>query len=358
MRKVFLFVILSLQLISFAKESIKPDFIFKLKEVAQSNNFIDMGIVWTPYLTVDYMGNVFILGRKYNKVIKLDKNLKLIKTFGKKGEGPGEFYTGTAISVDKKGNICVMDNMKKIVVFNNSGKFKNEFKTASIGMFGSVKVIDNKFFVGNSFGRGGFDVKIFDIYLKKVISSFKLLDHDLVLMKENGGVLAFYPHFLGRHLFMDESMGFCVIGESQRLWLKLIDPKGNICLTLKRDEKRKKLSHKEIVHFTDEYIGFFKHRYTRNDIRKSLEKYEYKNVIREIKISNSRIYLFLTPDDTTIENKFPVEVYSFKGELINKGFSPVVPEKIFNNFFYVIKTDKSEDEDTRKLIKYKIIYNK
>jgi len=153
---------------------------------------------------------------------------------------------------------------------------------------------------------------------------------------------------------MDENMGFCVIGESQRLWLKLIDPKGNICLTLKRDDKRKKLSHKEILHFTNEYIGFSKHGFTRNDIKKSLEKYEYKNVIREIKISNSRIYLFLTPDDTTIENKFPVEVYSFKGKLINKGFSPVVPEKIFNNFFYVIKTDKSEDEDTKKLIKYKI----
>ncbi len=207
-------MIWSLQLIAFAKESIKPDYIFKLKEVAQSNNFIDMGIVWGSHLTVDYMGNVFILETKYSKVIKLDKNLKLI------------------------------------------------------------------------------------------------------------------------------------------------DPKGNICLILKRDVKRKKLSHKEILHFTNEYIGFSKFGYTRDDIKKSLEKYEYKNVIREIKISNSSIYLFLTPDDTTIENKFPVEVYSFKGKLINKGFSPVVPEKISNNFFYVIKTDKNEDEDTRKLIKYNIIYNK
>jgi hypothetical protein len=48
-------------------------------------------------------------GSTNNRIVKFDKNGKFLKTWGKKGTGPGEFDVPHAIAIDSKGRVFVAD---------------------------------------------------------------------------------------------------------------------------------------------------------------------------------------------------------------------------------------------------------
>ena len=74
-------------------------------------------------------GDVFVTdGYGNSRVVKFDKNGRFIKTWGKKGSGPGEFNLPHAIVIDSKGLVYVADREnKRIQVFNANGEFIKEW---------------------------------------------------------------------------------------------------------------------------------------------------------------------------------------------------------------------------------------
>jgi sugar lactone lactonase YvrE len=73
-------------------------------------------------------GDIFVAdghGQNTNaRIVKFDKNGKFIKTWGKKGSGPGEFDTPHALAFDSKGRLFVADrNNNRIQVFDQDGNF-------------------------------------------------------------------------------------------------------------------------------------------------------------------------------------------------------------------------------------------
>jgi hypothetical protein len=64
-----------------------------------------------------------------NRVIVFDKNGKFLRTWGKLGQGPGEFSQPHSIVLDSKGRVYVADrNNSRIQVFDGRGKFLTEWK--------------------------------------------------------------------------------------------------------------------------------------------------------------------------------------------------------------------------------------
>jgi len=58
------------------------------------------------------------------RVVKFDKNGKFLKTWGKKGMGPGEFDVPHTIAIDSRGRVFVGDRQNnRIQVFDQDGKF-------------------------------------------------------------------------------------------------------------------------------------------------------------------------------------------------------------------------------------------
>ncbi len=56
--------------------------------------------------------------------MKFDKNGKFIKTWGKKGRGPGEFDMPHALAIDSRGRLFVGDRQNnRIQIFDQDGKF-------------------------------------------------------------------------------------------------------------------------------------------------------------------------------------------------------------------------------------------
>jgi hypothetical protein len=76
-------------------------------------------------VTWDPAGNIFISDGYINsRVAKADKNGNWIKSWGERGEKPGEFNTPHNIAADAQGNIYVADRFnRRIQVFDSEGNF-------------------------------------------------------------------------------------------------------------------------------------------------------------------------------------------------------------------------------------------
>src|SRR5436190_5154077 len=79
-------------------------------------------------------GDIFVadghLGDNSNeRIVKFSKDGKFIKTWGKRGTGPGEFDGPHAIAMDSRGRLFVADRSNnRIQIFDQDGKFFEEWK--------------------------------------------------------------------------------------------------------------------------------------------------------------------------------------------------------------------------------------
>src|SRR5260221_9773071 len=78
-------------------------------------------------------GDVFVAdghgGNTNARIVKFSKDGKFIKTWGKKGSGPGEFDTPHSLAMDSSGRLFVADRMNnRIQIFDQEGKFLAEWR--------------------------------------------------------------------------------------------------------------------------------------------------------------------------------------------------------------------------------------
>jgi len=80
-------------------------------------------------VTWDSQGNIYITdGYVNSRVAKYDKNGDWVKSWGEKGNGPGQFRLPHAIVADRNDNLYVGDRSnRRIQVFNTDGKFLRMF---------------------------------------------------------------------------------------------------------------------------------------------------------------------------------------------------------------------------------------
>jgi hypothetical protein len=77
----------------------------------------------------DAAGNIFVADGAGNaRIAKFDKDGRFLKSWGKRGTGPGEFADVLSIAVDAQGNVYAGDGgNRRIQVFDNNGVFKTAF---------------------------------------------------------------------------------------------------------------------------------------------------------------------------------------------------------------------------------------
>jgi len=131
-------------------------------------------------------GDIFVAdghgGNTNARIVKFSSDGKFIKTWGKKGSGPGEFNTPHALAMDSKGRLFVADrDNNRIQIFDQDGNYIEEWKQygAPSGIFIDAKdniyVADSQ---SNAKNNPGF---------KRGIRVGKVKDG------KNGKVLAFIP---------------------------------------------------------------------------------------------------------------------------------------------------------------------
>jgi sugar lactone lactonase YvrE len=91
-------------------------------------------------------GDIFVAdghgGDSNARVVKFSKDGRFIKTWGKKGSGPGEFDTPHSIAMDSQGRVFVADlRNNRIQIFDQEGKYLTEWK--QFGMPGGLFIDKN-----------------------------------------------------------------------------------------------------------------------------------------------------------------------------------------------------------------------
>jgi len=78
----------------------------------------------------DAQGNIFVAdGRGNARVAKFSKDGVFVKSWGQRGNGPGQFASVDGIAVDAQGNVYAADaGNQRIQVFDGNGTFKTEIK--------------------------------------------------------------------------------------------------------------------------------------------------------------------------------------------------------------------------------------
>lgn len=97
----------------------------------------------------DSNGNIFVLDCRNSRIIKYDKNLKHLKSIGKQGRGPGEFFitkgTGRSnLAIDDDNNVYLIDNKNfRVNIYSDDLQFLRSFQTLTHEYF-SIAVDSNK----------------------------------------------------------------------------------------------------------------------------------------------------------------------------------------------------------------------
>jgi sugar lactone lactonase YvrE len=78
-------------------------------------------------------GDIFVAdghgGDTNARIVKLTKDGKFIKAWGKKGSGPGEFDTPHGLAMDSAGRLFVADRgNSRVQIFDQNGKFLEEWR--------------------------------------------------------------------------------------------------------------------------------------------------------------------------------------------------------------------------------------
>ncbi len=89
---------------------------------------------------VDDAGNIYLLESLEGRMTVYDKEGKIIRQFGKKGQGPGEFENSVYLSVSPEKKIYVLDRPRKVIqIFDMNGKWLERRQLLSVGMMNNLK---------------------------------------------------------------------------------------------------------------------------------------------------------------------------------------------------------------------------
>ena len=109
----------------------------KVKELKEDENAEEF-LVKPCSLVVDERGHIFVMDAAQAKIFHYDPDLNLVRTFGRRGRGPGEFgWSGHAyVQLFLRGNeIYLPDSYnRKILCFNTEGELVKEIPIKSRGL--------------------------------------------------------------------------------------------------------------------------------------------------------------------------------------------------------------------------------
>ena len=82
-------------------------------------------VLYSPVdVAVDAAGNLFVLDHKMSHVKKFSPDGDLLATFGREGEGPGEFRRGGHLIMAPDGNVLLYDGgNRRFVMYDNDGAY-------------------------------------------------------------------------------------------------------------------------------------------------------------------------------------------------------------------------------------------
>jgi len=265
------------------------------------------------------------------------KNFKLIKKFGKEGEGPQEFKLimgsfGLNINIYPK--YIFVNSVGKISYFTRKGEFIKEKKMSAINRMTPFQ----EKFVGNHMQMDPKTNKPkmgFNIYNSEGEKTKEICSHEM-------------PMFSGQGIFLIDllsqinpqyktSRDRIVISGKQLFEIDIYDQEGNFLKSIKRDQKKQKLDDDDKKKLMKAYETHSLYKLFWGNIKKSIKIPDYFPPYKTFFISNQKVYVqtFKKKNDKT-----ECLIFDVNGKYLKTSFLPLVYENIMTPYLYTIQGGK------------------
>lgn len=119
------------------KEPIYGEDVFDLEEdlsIGESTEEGDYLFSEIGSIAVDDAGNIYVLDAKENHVLAFNNTGKHLRTFGRTGQGPGEFSLALTMSMTNQNEIVIEDYRNHLVYFSTEGEHIRDLPSAKTGI--------------------------------------------------------------------------------------------------------------------------------------------------------------------------------------------------------------------------------
>lgn len=130
----------------------EPSNLFLEKEISidmERDDIAEIGLPDVSSVNADSDGNIYFYRYQSseNFIFKFNKNGNFIKSFGRRGQGPGEIQRVSYFSIDSKDNIIISDGSnRKIIFFTTDGRLSQEI-SYSMDITDAVPLVNGKYIV-------------------------------------------------------------------------------------------------------------------------------------------------------------------------------------------------------------------
>jgi len=299
--------------------------------------------IYNPRYVFVQKGYVYIVEGTTISIFS-EKDFKLIKKFGKQGEGPQEFKR-TVAGIYFQGDHMVVSSMGRASYFTLDGTFIKEKNIVSSMGWDFIPIGDH--FVGRSVKRDEKTryrtLNIYDSNLKKVKEYYKL-EHPF---QERKGIRLFT---LSGLTFVHDNK--ILITFEKGFVIDIFNEKGEKLPSIKRDDY-------QLVELTEKYkqavYTFYKTNPRTKDrfdeLKQQLVFPKYLNAIRDLYAADKKIYIRTYRQ---VDNKTEFFIYHTNGKFIKKVLLPTLEKDGFEyaTYHYTVGGGKFyllfENEDTEE----------
>jgi hypothetical protein len=274
----------------------------------KASTLIDLNeLVYPRYLTANE--RFLIVEDRSSIKMFSTKNFKPVKTFGRKGEGPGEFKDFGCPQIIS--DSIMVSSVRKVSFFDFSGNLVKESKTKHSSSY--TRKIKDKY-ISESLHKEKDDFYI----------SYDLLGPDFVKEK------SFYKgkwsiHMSGKRdlfeiYFYDVHDNKIVFAHREGFKIGISDQNGNSIHTIKLEPRRIPFTDEDMKNIFTEMEADPKQKGFVQSLKKRSIKPDYFPAIRECRVANGKIYVI-----TYLKEKEQSECYIFnmKGEQLKRKFIPL-----------------------------------
>ena len=278
------------------------------------------------------------------------KDFKLIKKFGKKGEGPREFMlaTGMQININVQSEDLIVNSFGKISYFTKEGVYKKELKVTSLS-FNFVPLGDRYLAAGLAVKDGirYLVINIFDAGLKKLKEIYRTKD----FIQQSGDInpvkqsFAYYAY--DNKIFVAGSEGFVI---------DVLDTTGKPLYSISRkDYQRVKLTGQNKKDMENSFKTNPQSKELYHLLKDRIVYPEYFPAILNFYTSDGLVYVVSWEKK---DGKFKFFIFGIDGKLKKEKYLPVqlmdtfipFPFEIYNKKMYQVVVNEETDESELHII--------
>ena len=253
-------------------------------------------------IEVDESGRMYILDQREAHVYVFDSKGNYVKTFGEKGQGPGELNTPLSINITSRKELAVENFRRGINFYSLEGDFIRELSTAKEGMLRiGIDSRDNIF--GTMIVRDEedprYEVRKFDPQMNKLNS---LLSSPLPNTRNEG----FNP-FGGAVMYAIRHDDYVFCASPETYTLNVFDPLGELVMKISKDYDPVEITKEEKEEVTEGMPA---------EIQVSIPKHH--NPFRRFIIDDEGRIWVMTYEQVEEEEGFYHDVFDSEGKFIAK----------------------------------------